>query len=407
MNVIIANSLDTKNYRNFSIRKEFSNISSELEKIETLVLHNTVENELEVGLVLSDAKKAGVKKFIYINKKPIEIISACIKALGGITLQEEELLQEDMLDYLIESYEDFRIDTGLDITNSVDIIDDFIKRFVDKDNRINNLDYQERVKTALIEIREKTSKTEHALNKISESAVDLFNDMSRALEDYQRTRVMMEEKVYELETKFKEAPISTQKDQGVFYYPEVKYMGVNNILYIKEFAECRFLLSFILAYQNYVESFKRKRAKVVVLSHAFRDTKLRYNSAVSIDSGSIQHESLLIEKFLAVYQPKDRILNKVLNTATEDIIIVLDRMYCDEMLSGSCVRKLYATSGVEAMKRANAPVNKCILSGVSIDKLFMSIPMIENYPTDGMARLQAYFQTCKEQYKKIDNLLGI
>lgn len=406
MQIIIGDSSVLGTYTNFNIFTRLTDVPADFKNVNVIILTEVVEKDMDLGRILTDAKSSGVKRFIYINEEPLELISALVRGFGGIVENDESLLEEDTLEYIVENYEDYKNSNKLAVIESTSIIDDFIQGVVNNDSKVNSEYYQDRVKTALDEVIETSKKAETALTKISKSTLDLFKDVSVALHDIEKIKKKFDEKVYELESKLSETPIATDTSNSVYAYPSVKYVGVKTVLYIKEKSECKYLLSFLLAYQDYLENKMSKKVKIIVTYQKFIDTQARYRSATQINVDTANTDSLISNKFIATHQPKRNVMYRLFDT-DNDIFIVLDRMWGTEILTGACIRTLYATSGVDAMRKSNILPNKCILSTANCDNLFMSIPTISNYPQDVSSRKAAYFQTCKELYNKLNVFLDI
>lgn len=404
--VIDCNKKNEYVYKGFTKYKSLAEIKARLGSIDTIVIHEFTDTTCDVGLFLSLAKKEGVKRFIYINSQLNDMINLCVKSLGGIVESDEGLLEEDTLEYLIAEYESMSCCMEISVSDGISILDDFIAAFVRNEDKVNNSAYLERVQAALVEVKNKSIKDEMIIRNVSEIAMNIFTDINSYFENTKKANKELQDKVYDLSQKISEDKSIALRESALFYYPKVHYTGTKRVLHIKEKVECKYLLSFLLAYQGYVMSQLRKKLKVIVTYQKFKDTYDRYYSATIITKETSKNKSLVSSGYVVVNQPKKEVLYDILNS-DDDIYIILDRMYGEDIIVGGSVRKLYATSGVRAMLKAKIPADKCILSGIDYENLFLAIPVISNYPQEESDRKHAYFNVCKESYHKLNKFLGI
>lgn len=405
---VILDSTNTLKYKNYSVYATSAQLRGDLDKVDSIVIHAFNEAEYKIGLLLSTAHRLGIEKFVYINSKPSELISGCIKSLHGVVQADDSFLEEDMLDMVFESFDDF-VNYEEGSMDSLGVLDKFLSDFMNGSQNLSNQVYLERVNTALTEVKVNTEHSLVAINEICDAAIEVFNDLGSTLEQQRELRSSLEEKISKLEQdiKSKSLAMPSTSTGSLGYYPTYKYSGVKPVLYIKEKQNCWYLLSFLLAYQSYLLDVKNIKAKVIVAYQKLKDNTLRYGNFTTITQETYKNTQLLSSPTIGTFQPSKIVMDSLMYRDTDDIVIVLDRMYGDELVKGGNVKTLYATSSVRAMNVAHLPPNKTILPAVENNNVFMSIPPIEPYSDDTMLRVQGYFKICEGYYKKLNRLLDI
>lgn len=412
MNVIITDNKNIK-YSNFTIFSKMSELYNMWDRVGSIIIHSTQEKEYEVGIALAEANKNGVQKFIYINKKPVEIIALCIKALKGVTYDDEDLLKnEDLLVSLIEMYKDLATDNETNETEeSIGIINDFIDGFVNNNPKVNLPAIRDRVITAVNELNESSKSYELQREEISKATLEIFKKTSEQVKAHRVARDKLNEEV----EKLRKAVLATQssKSDDVFdfqikQYPKYRNYSNAKILHIKEVGYCPYLLSFLLAYITYLFDNKDIKSKLILVDRNIflNGAKYLYKDGTRINNNTFKNKTLITNRFLLIDQPKQEILNSILATG-EDLYIVYDRMYGEDIIEGNNVQKLYSSSGISLAKRAGLKLEKCIFSGKAYSNNFISIPRIEKYPEDESTRNSYYFDSCEQLYLKLNDYLSI
>lgn len=408
MNVILSDTLDQSNYEKYTVVNKLEEVPCD-GTLETLVIHSSGNNLVQCGLLLTKCKSGGVKKYIYISQDQKEIIKSFVEGVGGLIFTEEDYLEEENLDYLVENYNELSGGTSLVAVESINILNDFIQRFIRGDVAVNNNVYQERVSTALSEIKGATEGAELALKNMSDSTIQLFTEMSQAFSNMYTIRQQLSDKLTMVQAQLKSDRTNIIRQfshDSVNYYPTVNYVGRAKVLHIKENSECRYLLSFLMGYQDYLVNQKSLKAKVILCYAKSKDSIRRYESLYQLTAETSGYKSALSKPVLAVYQPKKDVINAVLNQDI-DVFIVLDRMMNEDIVSGASVQHLHAVSGEGSIKRFKLRPQNCILPIVEVVNSFMTIPTIENYPYDEQSRKTAYYSTCKELYLRLDRFLEV
>ena len=95
---------------------------------------------------------------------------------------------------------------------------------------------------------------------------------------------------------------------------------------------------------------------------------------------------------------------KKLTSQGDDIVIVLDRLYGQPIISGR-VKTLNAVSGLSDIDRFKLKQDSCIFTITKQATEFFHIPLIKGYAKETDMRFAAYAQVCKEQFKKLDDLI--
>lgn len=411
MNVIVSNKLKDgyEKYKVVTSLKEVSKIKG----IECLILHSFSEEDFEVGLFLSDMAKQGVKKFAYISFKISLIIKMVIGGLDGLIEDADFYYEsEDDLDALLDEFFSSE-ESDLDFKATSEIIVDFVKGFVNNDDRVKTPVYLEQVNNAVNELVVTNTANELAIKDMGKATVETFKKVSKSISAITEQYHDLEEKLYSLDASAEaiakqpryEAPSNSN---AVWAYPTYQYLGSSKILYVREYSPCRYLTSWVLAYANYVNFQLQKKCKVVFIYGRGAGIARKYAKGfTNITSESENNEALYENQLIATNVPKKPVMDALTHTG-EALIIIVDRLYGgDSIISGQRITKLSALSGVSDIKRYNVPLDEAIFPVISVQNSFCTIKHIVNYPLDERTRKSKYFEIMKDSFAKLDKKLGL
>lgn len=404
MRVIVSQTLQDT-YQEFVVVDNFRKIR-ELKGVDVLIIHTFAEEEFEVGVFINEFYRNGVKKFVYINKNPLEGVKAPLVGVNGHVIEDEFFLEdeEELIALLDELDEGDSENTSLAVA-SMDIIGDFIKRFEENDESIKAPLYLEQVKDALNELSTQNEKQHLQLMSMGSTALETFEKASTIISNISKQRKVIEDKLNDLATKQQNQP-SRSFGGGILFYPTYKYMGVPKLLFIREYSHCRYLTSFILAYEHYLHYNKNKRVKLIFVHQKGQGVAKKYTDFTSITQESMYLDSLYDSEIIATNNPKSEVLKKIFSKPN-DIFIVVDRLYGQQDIVSGRVSKLSAVSGKSDLKRFNIDVKNCIFPVVLNENAFINLPTIRKYPDGTDMRRAAYMQLMKKEFEKIDNFLQL
>lgn len=376
--------------------------SPEYDNLEGVILHKTEETDTEIGLGISKLNKLGIKTMGYINCNPSIILKCSIKAIGGIVLEDEMFISDEAsLDMLFNSASIGDLVATDSADRSLEIVADFVTAFMNKESRVNTEFYLRSVKNAVDELSKQTKKSESDIKTISLSAVEVFKEVSVMLTEMQKQSLELSNNLSML------GGLSAQKYTGVSIgmFPTYQYVGGAKVLCVREVSPCRFLTSFMIAYANYLKNSCNKRTKVVIVHQKSFCMSTRYSEFTRVMNSS-SDDSLFNADIVVTDSPKKDVLRKLLSTGS-DIVIVIDRLYGDPIVSGR-VETVYAVSGESDVSKFHLNGKKVIFTYKSTPSSFLHIPYISSYGQKSEVRAGKYYQACKDSsFKSLNTLLGV
>lgn len=408
MRVIVSNKL-RDSYTNYKVVHKLSE-ALEVEGIDCLILNTFEEEDFEVGIALSELAKQGVKKFAYVSEDISLVVKMLISGLDGLIEDADFYFEsEEDLDALLEDFFSSK-DIESDLSANTEIITEFLKGFANNDEKIKTPVFLEQVNNAVNSLMVTNTENEVAIRDMSRATVDTFRHVSSTLNAMEEQRNVLEEKLASFELSLQnQSRARVPVDSGVAWvFPTYNYMGKSKILYIREYAPCRYLTSFVLAYAHYVNYNLAKKCKVVFIHGRGQGVLRKYSSGFTcITQESEGNKSLYTNPVIATNNPKKSVMDDLTHTG-EPLIIIVDRLYgSDSIISGQRITKLNAVSGISDLKRFNLPVEDTLFPIISVSDCFGKISHIMKYPQDERTRLSKYFENMKDLFKKIDTKLGL
>lgn len=406
MKVIISKSTEDR-YQNFVVVDTFKKVR-ELKGVEILVIHDFKEEPFEVGVFVSEFKKNGMEKFIYINNNPLPNICSTLYGIKGKVIDDEFYLEdEEELLALIEELDFTEDETSALALAHINVIEDFVNRFERKDETINAPLYLEQVREAINETNSLVVKQKKQLIEMGASAMETFEKASTIISNIAQQRKIIEEQLNEVQQKQAQSASSSRQLGGnILFYPTYKYMGVPKMLFIREYAPCRYLTSFILAYEHYLHYTKNKRVKLIFVHQKGAGVAKKYSDFTVITQESMGMDSLYDAEIIATNNPKSEVLKKLFSRPT-DVFIVVDRLYGQQDIVSGRISKLSAVSGKSDIKRFNLDIKTSIFPITARDEAFLTLLTIKAYPDGVDTRKAAYAQVFREKFVQIDNFLQL
>jgi len=408
MRVIISTTLKD-NYSNFVVVKDFKSVEG-LSNVSLLVLHEFEEEDFNVGIYINKLHKGGIDKFLYICPNPRESVKSALVGVRGkvytddfyYTDEEELLALESEFDY-----EETGLSTAGDCTK---IIKDFLIRFNKGDETINAPAYIDQVNYALADLSSTVNEQHEIIMSMGNTALETYSKANALLSNMAKRRKELEEKLDAIAEN--QSLVTTAKHEfssNILFFPTTNYKGSAKVLLIRELSPCRYLTSFILAYEHYLHYEKNKRAKLIFVHQKGKGVGERYDDYCKITQESMHMESLYNTEIVATNNPKTDVMSKLLSGDFE-VAIVVDRLYGANDIVAGRVTKLTAVSGVSDVARFKASMDKTIVSTVCRPNYepFCTLRTISKYPESVDMRKVAYIQVHKDStFKKLDSLLGI
>ena len=395
MNIIVSNTLNKK-YKNFKIVTSIKELLDlNLKEVNSVVFHELCEKEFDIGIHIPRLSSEGVTHFFYISKKPMITIKMCIRALGGVVLQDDFYFEdEEELMYLVNSDTNSLVTTD-DSKSSIEVLGEFFQNFANNSPKISNKFYLNTVNKALKELTKATDTKDYVIRNMGNSAVAIFETASSILNDMEKHKEELEAKLQEIEsvTAIQSKPRFALRDPAIRLFPPVEYAGGKRILLIHEYSSCRYLTSCILAYQRYLSLYKNVQCKVVFIHGNEQDTCKKYMDSdfTTITPETLGRTDLLGADIINTSCPKSEVIHAILSTK-EEYYIFVDRLYREPIIKGRVV-KLNAISGCSDLQRFKLNTKDCVFSTVADNANSLCIPHIPQFSSVRATKYSLYMQT--------------
>lgn len=405
MRVIVSTTLQDK-FSNFVIVDNFKKIR-ELKGVTLLVIHNFKESAFDVGVFISEFYSKGVKDFLYINEAPEASIRAVLVGVSGHVFEDEFYLDdEEELMALIDDLDMDKDETTDLAVASTNIVKDFIQGFARGEERVKAPLYLQQVEDALNELSTITQMQSVQLVDMGTSALQVFDKANTIITNMAKQKQILESQLKELESASVTQTSKPTFGGNILFFPSYKYVGSAKVLVIRELSPCRYLTSFILAYEHYLHYELNKRVKLVFVHQKGAGVANKYSEYTAITQESMGLESLYDSEIIATNNPKNDVMKRVFSKPA-DIFIIVDRLYGNQDIVVGRVSKLSAVSGKSDLARFNVKANNCIFSVTKEKESFITIPTVSNYPSGEDRRHAAYMQVGKDMFSKIDEYLQV
>ena len=264
--VILSCSLQ-KDYSNYILVREFSQIRSVVDKIsdiEILIIHEYKESDFDIGIFINEFHKQGIGTIIYMNTNQSITVNTLISGVSGYSLSDDFYLDdEDELNSIIEDLLSGEAETD-SLTDSAVVVN-FIQSFARGDEQINAPLYLDQVKQAVNNLSKIVTQKDYQITNMGENTLEIFENAStiiKQLTEYNRKTskeidTLKQEINKNLRTNNK--PLSNRID----VFGQYNFIsGSTNVLLVKEYTPCRYLTSFLLMYSEYLHKRRGKRVKL-------------------------------------------------------------------------------------------------------------------------------------------------
>lgn len=421
MNVIVSCDIDKTAFDNFIVVDSFGAIKKiQASCIDTLIIHHFKETSFDVGIFINEYKNRGIKRFIYISAEPDNVVKTSLKGLNSYIYTTEDYLEdEEELQFLIEDIikaEETETTALSNVEQNVQILEQFIEGFKKKDPKIEAPIYLNRAKEAVNELSVINHKQELQITTMGEASRQIFSQAKAIIEQMFMQRKEAESKVEELEKAVNSSSARVPMSSSVDIYGQYKHFAAGTILLIREFSPCRYLTSFIMAYEHYLHYSLNKRVKLVICHSKASEISKKYtgDDFVAITDVSYKTSSLYDNEKIAINIPKKELLKKLIEVNNIDIVIVVDRLYGNTpIISGKNVITLNAISGSSDIARYKLDTSfENTIIPVSEFKVenkspFVTLQTIKDFPPEVDTRYAVYTMQYKDTFKKLDEKLKL
>lgn len=398
----------TGNYKLKDIRSVKSFMNIDWSGVSSLIFHSTIDGDLDIIKELTSLKDR-VEKVIYINSKINPLYYCIFTGLDADIYDSEDFLgDEEMLTFLVEAYKE----TGMTMKSANDDLDTLAKSIAtissssfDGLQKLLSNEYWTRTLTTAV------SNIDHTLaraNEININVVDMLSESNKLIQELEESNGKTTEEISKLNNIIKDMERKNKPSTPFIFSSYTVPVNVPNVLLIKAYGQCRYLNSFILAYQHYLRMTKQVNTKVLFIMPKLKLLMQKYREvATRLAPDSINIVEFQNSQVFVTFEPKKLVMDSFFNQKGVQAFIVVDLMFGDKLVEGHMVKELFAVSSMTDIKNFNLQVEKCIIP-ISATKHNIHIPHIKNYiSANDSTRKSLYFDKCSTQFTTLDNILKL
>lgn len=381
------------------------------DNVECLIFHSSSDSDFDIIRTLNAKAKNKIPKLIYINKELKPLYYCIFTGYGADIYAQEEFLQDaDIISYIIETYKE----TGMTIKSPNEDLDKLAEGIAQLSE--SSLDNIEKMVTSpfwLNTLKLSVSNVESALersNEINSGVVIMFEDFLDEIEklakEIESTSERSNTEINNLRKTLSDYEKNNNHQSSPFLYSEYPVpLNADNVVYLKSYGNCRYLISFMVAYQHYLKVNKQYQCKMLLIFPKLPINVKRYtNVATRIAQDSIEMINYKDTDLYVTFEPSKRVLDAFFKKQQSQIFIVVDAMLGDKLISGAKVKNLYGISGISDVERFSLKPERCILPILKTSGI--NIPHIPKYIQAGeTVRRSMYLENCKESYAKMDKII--
>lgn len=415
MRIIVSKDI-IKEYKKYTVVDSVEKVL-EFDNVECLVLHSFTDDEVKFASSIAEIRKKFNCTFFYITNDPKAIVTLILNGMQGTVIEDDFYYNnEEDLDDLLESYG--VENTALAVSNTKEnlaIVRDFITSFSRGEERCSLPFFIQQTNSALSELESAIGKQELQIQEMGSSAITVFQRASQYINALDEKNKVFAQQLSTL-TQQASTPRSRFGGTGVSLFPSVKYnpSPTKGVVVIREFSPCRYLTSFILAYQNYLKIMKNKRVKVVITIQKGKLLYDKYSSSMftRVSQESAQRTELYSHELIVTNTPQKETLTGIMNAGTYDVIIIIDRLFgADVILNGTNVKQIAAVSGSTDLAKFKLNPKNCIFPFVQFPNAFLTLPTIKKFPNASQPdmRLAAYstLGTTTGMFERMDKYIEV
>lgn len=402
--------ITTENYKLNKIRAVKSFVNIDWGEVSALIFHSSTDSDLDIMKELTSLKEK-VEKVIYINSKINPLYYCIFTGLDADIYDSEDYLQdEDTLLFLVEAYKN----TGMTMKSASEDLDTLAKSIaaissssVEGLQKLLSNEYWTRTLTTAI------SNIDNSLTRadqININVVEMLTESNKLIKELEETNDKTTEEIKKLTNIIQEMERKSKPSTPFIFSSYNVPVTAQKVLNIKAYGECRYLVSFILAYQHYLKMHRQINAKVLFILPKLKLVMQKYAKLGSrLAPESIHIIDFNDSKVFVTFEPKKLIMDSFFKQKGVQVFIVLDLMYGDTLVKGHQVEDLFAVSSFSDIDRFKLQGNRCILPLSRSGKIGnISIPHISSYlGANEATRRSLYFDRCAEQFKLLDTILKL
>ena len=180
----------------------------------------------------------------------------CLKGLNSYVYTTEDYLEdEEELKFLIDDIiqDENKKSTSLsNVEQNVNILEEFIDGFKRKDPKIGAPIYLNRAQEAVNELSVVTQKQELQLTTMGEESRKIFSQARTIIEQLILQNKEREAQILEAQQNANTTGARVPMSSSVSIYSPYSHFSSVPVLLFREYSPCRYLTSFVMAYEHYL-----------------------------------------------------------------------------------------------------------------------------------------------------------
>lgn len=403
---ILLVTTDNYNLKRIRTVKTFENI--EWSNVSTLIFHSTTDPDISLIGELTSLKDK-VDKVIYINSKFNPLYFCMFTGLDADIYDSEEFLSDDeMLEFLVDSYKE----TGMTVKSPNGDLEVLAKSIatistssVDGLQKMLSNEYWTKTLTTAV------SNVDNAIARASQiniNVVEMLTESTKLIRDLEDTNIRTNDEIQKMQNIIQEMEKKTRPSTPFIFSSYNVPVNVPKVLYIKLYGNCRYLNSFILAYQHYLKMNRQYNAKVLFLMPKLKLLMQKYRDvATRLAPESLGIVELQANSVFQTFEPKKSVMDAFFTQSGTQIFIVIDMMFGEKLLNGHMVKEVYGVGSSSDIERFKLNPSRCIMP-ISARRESILISHIKSYTQANAATKRSlYFDRCAESFKRLDKILGL
>jgi hypothetical protein len=374
--------------------------------LDCLVFHSSKDTDFEAVRILSEIKSY-VSKVIYINADINPLFYCIFTGLDADIYDSEDFLaDEGVLKYLIEDYKE----TGMTMkssTSEIETITKYISALSDTDlenvqSLLGNSFWLKTLNTAVSNVNTAVVRADQANFEI----VTMLDETVKLIKTLESSQLNTTNEIEKLKVMVKDLERKERPNIPFLYSRYTVPLSVQKVMYIRSVGPCRYLNSFILAYQDYLKMAKQYSTKVLFILPNLSMYIRRYENAPRISMDSVDILRTAEHDYFITFEPKKTVLDHFFNQQRIGIFIVVDLTLGDPLIEGSMVEKYFAASSANDVQRFDLRMDRTFVPQVGPDKGPIIIPHLTKYATSNTStRKSMYYTHLKDRFERLNSVL--
>lgn len=397
-----------------------------LEKVDwsnigTLVYNDSSDEDYNKIRILSNQIKKEGLKIIYINKELSPILLSLFSGCKDLDVYDDEsyITDTEVLDYLIEEFGSTQMtvpkadESLIYIQNSILSLREGSENL--QRNILSNDTWYKEMENAVVSVMEQIYNSENLSNELVNLVDSVFVQLQEVAKEVEEGTKKTDKEIKDLrirvseyETMLQERVQETSRKTGVLEFAEyVVPRTSSSYMYIKEFSKCRYLISSLLAYQDYLRNSKQKDLAILLLLPNQKYVLEKY-SRIGTDLSDSSMDMVSYESNLyTTSTPTKRILDAFFSRVKSENYIVVDMIMNERILKGPNLKILNAVGSIGDLKEFSLPSESTIMPIVKV-KNGVNIPHIKSYNSiTDVQKKKKYLETATDYYTLLNKALGV